>query len=44
MMHDAAITTNYALFYDYNNQYKSPRQLMRGEAKQMYVRLPYCRL
>ena len=35
MMHDCAITRNYALFYDYNNQYKSPGQLMRGEAKQM---------
>ena len=37
MMHDVAITTNYSLFYDYNNKYSSPAELMTGKAKQMYV-------
>jgi len=36
MMHDIAVTTNYSLFYDYNNKYNNPKKVMKGEAKAMY--------
>ena len=37
MMHDIAITSTRSIFFDYNNQYHSPKEIMTGQAKSMYV-------
>ena len=37
MMHDIAITSTRSIFFDYNNRYHSPKELMTGQAKSMYV-------
>ena len=36
MMHDIAITSTRSIFFDYNNRYHSPKEIMAGRAKSMY--------